>query len=155
MVSNRLTHRRTTISNPKICKSKLKPLRPLPPEEPPEWPPPYIHARIIALAYGQQFEATLTLEPDGSPGPTIAYFAHDFSLGLQAQVTLYTTETQNQITFYAIARGNPFNPFYLYAVYGPTINVLPPTFKLENSQWGYQIPPDATIQMAIAYPEQP
>ena len=151
MVSNKLTHRRTTISNPKICKSKLKPLRPPAPEEPPEWPPPYINARIYGLAYGQQFETALTLLPYGAP-PTIVYSAQDFSLGLYAEVSLYTTQTKNQITGFAITRGYPF---YLWAATGPTAYEVPPTFNLQNSQWAYLSPYDAQITMAIAYPGEP
>lgn len=151
MVSNKLTHRRATISNPKICKSKLKPLRPLPPEPPPQWPPPYINARITALVYGQQFEASVKLLPQGKP-PTILYIFHDYTTDLLAEVILYTQLTPQQILFSRVE--NDYDPTF-YASYGGRVQVQPPTFKHEKSQWGYQYPDDAQIILAIAYPGEP
>ena len=151
MVSNRLTHRRTTISNPKICKSKLKPLRPLPPEPPPQWPPPYINARISALVYGQQFEASVKLLPQGKP-PVITYFFHDYTLNLRVEVDLYTQLTPQQILFARVE--NTYSPSF-FASYGGYASVQPPTFRLEKSQWAYQYPDDAQIVLAIAYPHKP
>ena len=151
MVSNRLTHRRTTISNPKICKSKLKPLRPLPPEPPPQWPPPYINARITALVHGQHFEASVKLEPQGKP-PIILYIFHDYTVDLLAAVTLYDSLTPPQILFGGVE--NTYSP-YFYASYGGYGEGQPPTFRLEKSQWGRQSPEDARITLAIAYPGQP
>jgi len=151
MVSNRLTHRRTTISNPKICKSKLKPLRPLPPEEPPEWPPPYINARIIALLPGQHFEATLTLEPRNRTPDAITYHQYHPTLLLSAEVILFHTQNPNCIIFSHVVSYTP----YFYAGYGPTVTVQPPTFELQNSLWRSNYPYDAQITMAIAYPGEP
>ena len=151
MVSNRLTHRRTTISNPKICKSKLKPLRPPPPEEPPQWPPPYINARISALVYGQQFEAVVKLKPQGKP-PVINYFFRDYTTDLLAEVDLYVSLTPPQILFARLH--NTYSPYFI-ASYGGYATVQPPTFRLEKSQWAYQYPDDAQITMAIAYPGEP
>ena len=151
MVSNRLTHRRTTISNPKICKSKLKPLRPTPPPEPPQWPPPYINARISALVRGQQFEASVKLLPQGKL-PIITYIFHDYTLRLLAEVILYDSLTPPQILFSRVE--NTYSPSF-YASYGGYASVRPPTFRLEKSQWGYQYPDDAQITLAIAYPDQP
>ena len=151
MVSNRLTHRRTTISNPKICKSKLKPLRPTPPPEPPQWPPPYINARISALVYGQQFEAIVKLKPQGKP-PVINYIFHDYTIRLLAEVDLYTELTPQQILFARVE--NTYSPSF-YASYGGYVEVQPPTFRLEKSQWAILYPDDAQITLAIAYPHQP
>lgn len=151
MVSNRLTHRRNTISNPKICKSKLKPLRPSPPPEPPQWPPPYINARIIALVRGQHFEATLTLQPRNPPPGPITYLQYDPTLQLSAVVILYTTQPQNYITFSEVNNTS----LYFYAGYGPTVTLQPPQFKLQNSLWFSKQPYDAQITLAIAYPDKP
>jgi len=151
MVSNRLTHRRTTISNPKICKSKLKPLRQIQPPEPPQWPPPYINARIIALVRGQHFEATLTLQPRNPPPGPITYVQYDPTLQLSAVVILYTTQPQNYITFSEVNNTS----LYFYAGYGPTVTLPPPQFKLQNSLWFSKQPYDLELTLAIAYPEQP
>jgi len=151
MVSNKLTHRRTTISNPKICKSKLKPLRPIAPPEPPQWPPPYINARIIALVRGQHFEATLTLQPhDPRPG-SITYLRYDPTLQLSAVVILYTTQPQNYITFSEVNNTS----LYFYAGYGPPVTLQPPQFKLQNSLWLSKQPYDLELTLAIAYPDEP
>ena len=151
MVSNKLTHRRTTISNPKICKSKLKPLRPLPPESPPQWPPPYINARIIALVRGQHFETSVTLEPHSQP-PVIYYLFPDYTSGLRVGVYLYATLTPQKIRFSSVAKDSS-PPFYAY--YGPYVTVQPPTFYIQNSHWDFKDPYDAQITLAIAYPDQP
>lgn len=151
MVSNKLTHRRTTISNPKICKSKLKPLRPPAPEEPPEWPPPYINARITALIGGQQFEASVKLEPQIEP-PDIHYIFHDPTIDLWAEVILYTALTPQQIDFSWI---HLYSSPYFVVGHGPRVDVQPPTLNLQNSLWRYKIPIYATVEMAIAYPGEP
>jgi len=119
--------------------------------ESPQWPPPYINARITALAYGQQFEYTLTLWPREDM-PEL-YTGFDPTPYLYVTLILYTTETQNKIFFSEVYKANP--PYYFWATDGPTVNVQPPTFNLQNSQWQFRSPADAQITMAIAYPDQP
>lgn len=119
-----------------------------------EWPPPYINARISAVVWGEEsFEGTLTLEPRNSD-PPIKYFGEDLTLGLYLKLILHTTETQNQIVIYELYRYG--YPPYFWASDSPPLNVQPPTFNLQNSQWLDQSPYlDTTIQVAIAYPGEP
>ena len=115
--------------------------------ESPQWPPPYINARISALIGDQQFEATLTLWPTGGT-PTL-YTAYDHTLQLTASVYLFIS--QNQIMFGGI---QSYRTYFVVGS-GPTVDVQPPTFNLQNSQWGNKVPFYAQVTMAIAYPEQP
>jgi len=65
---------------------------------------------------------------------------------------LYSTATQNEIYFYEVVhRSQPI----FSAAFGPYVDVQPPTFHLQNSQWGWKIPWYAAVEMHIAYPGQP
>ena len=149
MVSNKLTHRRTTISNPKICKSKLKPLRPLQPEPPPQWPPPFIRATIKCSGPYETRERDLTLYPNYPQNPTrydgysndgYAYASTFFQLG-QAQSTV-----------------RPYHIYmwgdrtYWFAYYGQQYTVPNTAFAFFNTNWQSQDPKRAEIRLILAYP---
>ena len=119
--------------------------------EPPQWPPPYINARIIALVGDQRFEASVKLEPQSEP-PVIHYSFHDSTIDLGAEIILYTALTPQQIDFSGVYLSSP--P-YFSAGFGPRVTVQPPTLNLQNSKWGYKIPWYAAVEMHIAYPGEP
>ena len=149
MVSNRLTHRRTTISNPKICKSKLKPLRPPPPPEPPQWPPPYIRATLKCSGPTEQAERDLILYPNNPQNPThyngysndgYAFASADFQLG----------QAQSTITPY---RSLMYGTRSTWSAYNGQQYTVPNTgFTFFNTKWRWQDPRDAEIRLILAYP---
>jgi len=148
MVSNRLTHRRTTISNPKICKSKLKPLRPIAPPQPPQWPPDEIEADLQFTLNNQSFSYTLKLKPQAPP-PKIRYAGDHPSAQATASIVLDTSSTPQTISFlYAARNASPS----FYAAYGPTRPITPTAFDITNSTWQIIAPYSATITLTVRYP---
>lgn len=148
MVSNRLTHRRTAISNPKICKSPPTPPKaPTPP--PPPWPPPYIRATLKCSGPTEQAERDLILAPNDPQNPThYAGYSNDgyafasayFQLG-QAQSTI----TPVHIYMY----GTPTT----WLAYNGQQYTIPNTgFTFFNTNWQWQDPSDAEIRLILAYP---
>ena len=149
MVSNRLTHRRTSISNPKICKSKLKPLRPLPPEPPPQWPPPYIRATLKVRGAYDRFDFDLTLLPNHQTNPTLY---RGFSEGDVAYVSITSKigPTTSIFTPNNIAVDGPYE--YFAAAFGTPVQIPNNAFKFLNDTWQFKSPSNAEITLIAAYP---
>jgi len=149
MVSNRLTHRRTSISNPKICKSKLKPLRPLPPEEPPQWPPPYLRATLKVRATHDRLEFDLTLVPNYPANPT-QYFGYTLDGYAYAAVDCTIRPTTSTFTPYHIYAYGRYEAFSAYN--GTPVDIPNNAFQLLNDHWRWQDPSNAQITLIVAYP---
>lgn len=151
MTSNRLARRRAAISNPKICKSKLRPPAYVPPPPPPTWPPPYIHARILATVSGINYETTVTAYPTTDP-PRIRYDGGDPYDDANVSFLLDTAASPQTLRFNNATRNA--SPFF-YANTGQTLTLNPPSFTLQNSQWATLYPYDAAVTVIASYPDQP
>ena len=149
MVSNKLTHRRTTISNPKICKSKLKPLRPLQPEPPPQWPPPSIRATLRCTGPSEQAERDLILYPDNPHTPT-HYDGYSADGDAYASVRFQLGPAKSIITPYIVWLYSDYADWS--ALIGDAYEIPNIAFAFFNINWRWQAPSDAEIKLFLAYP---